>query len=344
MENIYHDYWQQELMYQFLVEDKCKKKAYVCSPYSAENNEGMLQNMRTARAYMFYALKKMGMCARAPHAFLPMLLCDSVPSERAIALKFGIELLERSDVLLVCGNRISNGMKSEIANAAMLRMPIIVQTIGRIRRMPEARHYGSDLLDSCYLYTFDEKFTAGVKMSLGKGALDACTLFLKNEFKEITLTSEQRTSVTTTRNPQKALLAVAKYAEKHYGVGTNETENKTRLQAAGYVFSDDIVRYTVSGETATLDFSAGDLNAVAVTEKLNTHTHGRDYHNRIGKIGLEIGMEYSYMNTIILYTIENAKSYISIRTYIKFYQKLSKRQELKLQTKNTYRIEKISRF
>ena len=38
----------------------------------------------------------------------------------------GFELLERSDVLLVCGNRISNGMKSEIANAAMLRMPIIV--------------------------------------------------------------------------------------------------------------------------------------------------------------------------------------------------------------------------
>ena len=109
MENIYHDYWQQELMYQFLVEDKCKKKAYVCSPYSAENNEGMLQNMRTARAYMFYALKKMGMCARAPHAFLPMLLCDSVPSERAIALKFGLELLERSDVLLVCGNR--NGIR-----------------------------------------------------------------------------------------------------------------------------------------------------------------------------------------------------------------------------------------
>lgn len=126
MESIYHDYWQQELMYQFLVEDKCKKKAYVYSPYSAEDNEGMLQNMRTARAYMFYALKQMGMCARAPHAFLPMLLCDGVPSERAIALKFGIELLERSDVLLVCGNRISNGMKSEIANAAMLRMPIIV--------------------------------------------------------------------------------------------------------------------------------------------------------------------------------------------------------------------------
>ena len=37
MENIYHDYWDQELMYQFLTEDKCKKKAYVCSPFSADD-------------------------------------------------------------------------------------------------------------------------------------------------------------------------------------------------------------------------------------------------------------------------------------------------------------------
>lgn len=78
-----------------------------------------------------------------------------------------------------------------------------IQTIGRIRRMPEAKHYDDDLLDSCYLYTFDEKFTAGVKMALDKGALNACTLFLKNEYKTIALTSQQRTMVTATRNPQK---------------------------------------------------------------------------------------------------------------------------------------------
>lgn len=28
MDNIYHDYWEQELMYQFITEDKCRKKAY----------------------------------------------------------------------------------------------------------------------------------------------------------------------------------------------------------------------------------------------------------------------------------------------------------------------------
>ena len=174
-----------------------------------------------------------------------------------------------------------------------------IQTIGRIRRMPEAKHYQNDLLDSCYLYTFDEKFTAGVKMALDKGALNACTLFLKNEYKDITLTGEQRTMVTSTRNPQKALQAIVSYAQKELGIGTNKTENRTRLQAAGYEMSENIVKHTLSGETATLDFAAADMNTIAVTEKLNTHTHGRDYHHKIGKIGLEIGMEYSYMNTII---------------------------------------------
>ena len=174
-----------------------------------------------------------------------------------------------------------------------------IQTIGRIRRMPEAKHYGDDALDSCYLYTFDGKFTAGVKMSLGKGALEACTLFLKNEYKQISLTSEQRTVHSFSRSPQKALLAVAKYFESEFKTSGNKTENKTRLQAHGFIFSEDIIRHTVSGETATLDFDSSDMNTIAVTEKMNTHTHGRDYHHKISKIGLEIGMEYSYTNTVI---------------------------------------------
>lgn len=174
-----------------------------------------------------------------------------------------------------------------------------IQTIGRIRRMPEAHHYGKDLLDSCYLYTFDEKFTAGVKASLGKGALEATTLFLKNEYKNITLTSEQRTTVTDYRNPKKALLSVSKYFEEKFKTGSNKTENKTRLQAASFEFSTNILRRTLSGETATLNFDSTDMNTVIITEKLNTHDHGHMYHQKVGKIGMEIGMEYSYMNTII---------------------------------------------
>ena len=38
----------------------------------------------------------------------------------------GLEILEQSDVMLVCGNRLSNGMRGEIVKAALLRMPITV--------------------------------------------------------------------------------------------------------------------------------------------------------------------------------------------------------------------------
>ena len=126
MENIYHQYWEQELQYSFITEDRCKKRAYVCSPLSAETEKDFIENMRVARAYMFYALKKMNMSASAPHAYLPMLLCDKVPAERAIALDIGLRLLEQSEVLLVCGNRLSSGMKGEISRAVELRMDIIV--------------------------------------------------------------------------------------------------------------------------------------------------------------------------------------------------------------------------
>lgn len=57
---------------------------------------------------------------------MPLLLCDEIPAERAIALRFGLEILEQSDVMLVCGNRLSNGMRGEIVKAALLRMPITV--------------------------------------------------------------------------------------------------------------------------------------------------------------------------------------------------------------------------
>lgn len=64
------------------------------------------------------------MNASAPHAYLPMILCDNIPSDRALALQFGPELLKDSDILLICGNRISR-MRGEVAHAIRLKMPMI---------------------------------------------------------------------------------------------------------------------------------------------------------------------------------------------------------------------------
>ena len=37
-----------------------------------------------------------------------------------------------------------------------------IQTVGRIRRQPERKHYDNELLDYCYLYTLDSQFSEGL--------------------------------------------------------------------------------------------------------------------------------------------------------------------------------------
>ena len=216
----------------------------------------------------------------------------------------GIEQLDGEPVVLIMKQAVATGWDCPRAYILVklrdnMEETFEIQTIGRIRRMPEAEHYGSDLLDSCYLYTLDEKFTTGVKASLGKSALEVATLFLKNEYKQIVLPSEQRQMVQNTRSPQQVLQAAQAHFEKELKLSGNKQENQTRLQTAGFIFDDKIVKHTVTGETATLDFSQNEMNRVDVMEKLDTHRHGRDYHQKIGRIGLEIGMEYSYINTVI---------------------------------------------
>ena len=187
-----------------------------------------------------------------------------------------------------------------------------VQTIGRIRRMPEAKLYNDDLLDSCYLYTFDSKFTQGVKSNLGKGALDAKTIFIKNEYKAFNLIKEQRTMVTDLRDDRQALKSIATYMKNSLCLTNNKNENKIKLQTSGYIFSTDVVKYTLSGKVVTLDQISENerFNVVEFKEPLNTHVHGREYHNRVSRIGLEIGIEYQFMNTIILKLFSDKLNYI----------------------------------
>lgn len=101
-----------------------------------------------------------------------------------------------------------------------------IQTIGRIRRMPEAKHYENDLLDSCYLYTLDEKFTESVKLSFGKGALDAYKVFLKPEYRSFTVISEYKTEIPYPRDAKLSLKVIYQHFEKKYHITNNTIKTK----------------------------------------------------------------------------------------------------------------------
>ena len=64
-----------------------------------------------------------------------------------------------------------------------------IQTIGRIRRMPERHHYESDILDHCYVYTLDNKFKEGLTQSL-TDAFRVCHFLKKQNAPSIMLEKE----------------------------------------------------------------------------------------------------------------------------------------------------------
>ena len=175
------------------------------------------------------------------------------------------------------------------------------QTIGRIRRMPEAKHYGNKLTDSCYLYTFDKKFMQGVKAGFGKYITNEKTIFLKMDYSMFTLVKQQRTAVSDLRDSRKALASIARYFRVKFSLSLNAKENIVRLESNGFEFSENIVRHTYSGKVVFLSelSELEKLSVISVIEPINTNVHGREYHNRVTRIGHSIGMEYRYVNTII---------------------------------------------
>ena len=175
-----------------------------------------------------------------------------------------------------------------------------IQTIGRIRRMPEAKHYENDLLDSCYLYTLDEKFTESVKLSFGKGALDAYKVFLKPEYRSFTVISEYKTEIPYPRDAKLSLKVIYQHFEKKYHITNNTIKNKTLLETHGYSFSKDIIDFTKSGSVNTLSKeNITGLNNISVHESLNTHKHGKEYHHCVAEIGYQVNLDYNSMNTIM---------------------------------------------
>ena len=177
-----------------------------------------------------------------------------------------------------------------------------IQTIGRIRRMPEARHYGNDLLNGCYLYTFDERFTAGVIGSVSDVDVGVKKVFIKEEHKAFSLKKEQRTSVTDTRDSEQALHAVAAWFRKKYRLGKSLEENRVRLETAGYALGERIVGNTLSGDAATLGelkAASRKMNQVEIGVPVNTHRHGREFHHCIGEIGEANALPYEDMRMIL---------------------------------------------
>ena len=84
------------------------KKVYICAPLGGN----ISANLQKAERYAKYAL----ICGTAPVVphFYALCLDDTNPKERQIGMAAGLSLLWFCDELWVCGDTVTEGMKSEI--------------------------------------------------------------------------------------------------------------------------------------------------------------------------------------------------------------------------------------
>lgn len=174
------------------------------------------------------------------------------------------------------------------------------QTIGRIRRMPQAHHYNNLLLDNCYLYTFDEKYEETIKQELGNNAQDVKMVFLKDEYKAFRLTKQIKNNDFDGFDDRETFRIIQNYMINKYNLTNNKTSNKIILEANGYTFEETISNSIVQDKIVKIDSNEiANANKIHVKSIVNTSKNGIDLRHSIGVISSKIGMKYDKTRVVL---------------------------------------------
>ena len=173
-----------------------------------------------------------------------------------------------------------------------------IQTIGRIRRMPEAKHYDDDLLDFCYVYTFDEKYKAGLLATMDK-AYETRRLFLKPKCKTFTLEKEYRDLDFDGLGEREVLNRIYDALVNKYHLGTDKQQNRLILSGHGYVIGDEILGQALHGVFVRTDMVAEATSYYGTRKRVDTHKHGMQLLHSTDAIKTAIGLSTGKVKTIL---------------------------------------------
>ena len=149
-----------------------------------------------------------------------------------------------------------------------------IQTIGRIRRMPERHHYDDELLDRCYVYTLDNKFEEGLTNAITDSfysylykAKNLPSLCLQKEY----LKGSDRFAA----NPKAVVEVIRKrFVEEcdlnHDGIFTKQELEK----AKGFIFGTTLKTSSLEGVVRTMREAAELENRFSGEHEINLHDDG----------------------------------------------------------------------
>ena len=191
-----------------------------------------------------------------------------------------------------------------------------IQTIGRIRRMPRAKHYDDDLLDFCFLYTFDEKYKESVIQ--GGNAYEVKRVFLKDKCKDFSLVKEYRNKDYQYIDEVEVRDKAYDFFKKKYKLSNVKKDNEKLMGASGYIFGTEVHSRFRSGKFQKLiditDEKIGEKREIAY--EVSTHDHGIDCLHAVDMIKKVTGVPSNKMRAILQHlfhkTIPSSKKILGL--------------------------------
>ncbi|SJZ52862.1 DEAD/DEAH box helicase family protein [Mycoplasmopsis verecunda] len=190
-----------------------------------------------------------------------------------------------------------------------------IQTIGRIRRMPHQKHFDNDLLDNCFLYTFDAKFKDSVIQQTS--GVEVTMLSLKSGFSDFKLPKEERNDNQTIFDHAKwkeTLESFYDYMVKKYDLKKGDfIGNLAKLEMNGYnpdfsYLHDDLLQ----GQSDSISPDLQDKLIVRdISYNFNLKAHHNDEGHTIDKLRKILGINREQLAEMFnaLWTSTRAKTY-----------------------------------
>jgi type III restriction enzyme len=174
-----------------------------------------------------------------------------------------------------------------------------IQTIGRIRRMPERIHYGVEELDCCYLYTFDKKYVESVRSS-SNSVFNVKQVKAKEKTQSFRLVKQVRDKSFVGIDERKSLEIIFEYFRDFYKLDFKS--NKDILEAHGYNFSITIDSKILTGKfqkISDITDLSDNPSYYDLKYEVSVKNHGLDLLHSTYSISKSVGMNYEKTNAIL---------------------------------------------
>ncbi|MBQ9460516.1 MAG: hypothetical protein IJU51_01160 [Clostridia bacterium] len=175
-----------------------------------------------------------------------------------------------------------------------------IQTVGRVRRMPERVHYDCPLIDNCYVYTLDSEYAEGLTGSIGdsfytylyKRKFNAPGIVLQKE----SLNGSDRFAV----NPEAVVRVVREQMLSDCDLDQDGKLNKHGMEVSkGYVFGTKLKTEAIEGVARTTH-NIRTLNRIFGGEhQISNHDDGFIIRDAKRRIARAIGIDENISNNAL---------------------------------------------